>query len=1256
MLSGRRLLRLTRLDREEGQVLPMFAAGALAMILMTGIVVDGGNLFQNKQSLQNAADASAIAAALYIADPTKPCVAGAPDPIGACAGTYAGYNAAGDGTALGACPGTVTETKPPPTPPGCYVYPYTPPGASSNDYIEVWLTRTTSNFFGGLLGIKTSTESARAVGTLTGGSPPPITFAALDNSCDAHTLLVKLGGNLVVDSGIYANSCSDHDAFDVFNAGSISAPKIEVRGGWETHGGSKVYRPTIAPGNICQFPPNKNPDWQISPTTPGYNPTRPGCPDVGQPELADPFATFPPAPALGPGNLGPPVSIKKVSRGLNGDGAGVARVVTVSAHGLAVGKTVTISGVGTFGGGSFDGTYPVASVPNATTFTFADPGSNVPVITGKRLSGGVATMTTNAPTTLTVGENDLSVSGILGFNIAGATVTGTGSTSFSYQPQPFTLSIGKKQLQSSRATLTLSTAGPTGLDPGDTVTVNIGDARFDGSRTVATVPSNTTFTYADSATTTLTVTKKAAAHGVATLTAANNLAAGDTVTVNIGDSLFDGTYTVAANSPTTPLSGTQFSYVDSNLGTMKINPTAKSMTGGVATITVANNLAIGESVTVQVGDPNYLGGPYTVSGIVGNPATGFKYIPNQPISLTTGSIANKIATVTTSVAHHLAAGDDVKVSGDEAYAFTAAASNVTVPTTTSFTYTPAPITGVSWTVPSATSATFTTPGTHDTKITSITVSGGGLPAYLNNKTFSGANLSVTGNTFTVKGTGFHVGDHNINATVTVVTAGAATFSGALATSETAWDLASSSVGNTVTVPYFLAATPTSGTVTAPALVAATAVSPAGSATVTAVPLLSASGLFTPAWMPTFGVLAQDLPGSAGIPSQDVISTGSVTLQPGTYYGGICIGVAVGSNCVNTTTSCKAAGGTTTTIDPYSPRIDLAVDVPDNSDATGGNTTIHVTASGISQGDLISIDDEEMTVTGVNGLAIDVSREANGTEDGAHSAGTQIFQVVTRRNATPYAPAKTLSVAINTSNPITFAVNSSTGIHINDVIEINSEAMTVTNVAGNNLTVTRGAFSTTIASHAKGAAVLQVIDSTAPPPPSVTLTKGVYIMAGGGFAVCGAANVNAPDGVLIYNTQDPPPNNSGLGALAQIDINTSGNVHLGPMRDGVYEGMTIFQDRSQTLVPGKDCNGKSTTPSQWDIALQSAAPLPQSGELGSVTGGIYAPHLRADFGDSMSGTSNLMIITSCIYINGASAHFTHDTSIGPLPGATATLGG
>ena len=867
-------------------------------------------------------------------------------------------------------------------------------------------------------------------------------------------------------------------------------------------------------------------------------------------------------------------------------------------------------------------------------------------------------MTTNAPTTLTVGENDLSVAGIPGFTInnpPGAAVLGIGSSSFSYQPPPFTLSIGKKQLQSGTATLTLSSGSTAGLDPGDTVNISGVGSQFNGSQTVASVPSNTTFTYAESATSTLTVTQKKAAHGVATLWAANNLVAGDTVTVSIGDPRFDGTYTVSSAS------GTQFSYADSNLGTMTIGPTSitRIITAGVATITVANNLANGENVTVNLGDVNYDGGPYSVSGVT---ATIFKYTPAVPVSLTSGSISNGVATVRTSVNHKLGSGDDVKVSGDEAYAFTGNASNVGVPNPPlAFTYTPTPIANVAWNVTSTTSATFTTSGTHDTNITSITISNTGK-GYLDGKTFSGANLSVTANTFTVTGTGFQAGNSGNTGnkpTVTINTASATTFSGALATSETAWNLASKTASGTVTVPYFLTTTGASGTVTAPAFVAATAVSPVGSATVTNVPPLAASGTFTPAWMPTFGVIAENFPGSAGIPSPKVISSGTVSLTPGTYYGGICIGVAAGSNC-STGANCTAAGGSTAVAQPYSPVVTLAAALTGDGTSPTYNTVIVNPPGPIAKDDLIAIDDEEMIVTAIAGNTLTVTRAADGTEEAAHTAGTQVFHVVTQPNGTPFAPAKKLGAAIANTTVTSITVNSTNPnpIGVGDVIQVGSEAMTVTAVpSGTLLTVTRGALGTTPAAHANGLAVLKVFDASAPPPPTVTLTKGVYIMAGGGFSVCGAGAVNAPNGVMIYNTIDPGfP--TGNGALGQVNINTSGSVHLHPMTDGIYAGLTIFQDRNLTIVPGSECGGKGsdTKASQWDIALQSAAPLPLSGELGSISGTIYAPHLRADFGDTMSGIGNLAVITSCIYINGANSTFNFDPTGGQLFGAGATLGG
>jgi len=1253
MLSVRRLLRLTRLDREDGQVIPMMAVGLVAMLLMTAVVVDGGNLFQARQSLQNAADAAAIAAAQEIAGTAKPCVANAGDPIGACAGDYAGLNGVGDGSALQSCSrypaGTITETKPPPDPPGCYVWPYTPPNvprADPNAYVEVWLTRNTSNFFGGLLGFATSKESARAVGTLIGGTPPPITFAALDPSCGNHTLLIKSSGNLTVDSGIYVNSCSDQDGFDVFSAntgdpGSISAPAIYTTGGWQVDKGTGVYvgpfpNPPLCP--LTPLTPTGGGKWSYS----SYPPTT-GCPLTGQTTahcpgvgvgvaVCDPFAAFPPAPPLGAGKLGSPLSILKIKRATNGSTSVATAVVagnqtvndpTNNEQNLN-GASVTISNVTEPGSSpnAFDGTFTVTSATydassDTTSFSYNNPGSanpNLPIITARQMANKIATVTTNAPTTLstTAPNNTVTVSGLESFFDGAATVTKTTSSGFSYRPPPLTMAVNNKQLlQGGTATLKVaanSTAGlVAGLSP-DTVDVSLNplDRLLNGSFSLSgvTTGANSSISFLVPRTN-VSVSNMAIRNGTsATLTTAtNNIAPGDQITVSGVDQRFNGTFSVSAAQPTPP--STTVVYTVPVVQTTITNKAAGAPSPA-GTITLKTNpdptqvFENGDTVTVATGSSLLAyDGSYTLGTVTGGAAKTITY-PASPFPTQSWSQSGSKVTITTSSAHGLHAGDKVNVGGWAGTRACLDVSNAQVlanpaPTTTTFAYT-------------------------------VTCS------------------PPTG--------------ENTNGTVVLQTA--------------------NSTGATGTVTLATMPTVPSGGGTVSDTIASQGAG--GTATLTDVPLANATGTFSPAWMPgLLGVAAQIFPGSPGVPFPDEIPVGSESvppLQPGTYYGGICIGAATNSDCSNAgkTPHCNAVGGTTTTTVAYSPEVDLAADVP--ASTSNGSGDIQVTHAGIAPNDVIAIDDEEMTVTAVSsdGLTITVTREANGTEDDVHTKGTQVFQIVTTVIGKPYAPAVTVNApgtkkspggitAAQTTVPIQWKGQATTDpVQVNDVIQIGNENMTVTSEttaakSQATLTVTRNP--ATAVPHADKAPVLKGSSGSTAAGPSVTLEPGVYVMAGGGFNVCGAASVNvdtsqAPGGVMIYNTQDPSPNNTGYGALGQVDINTSGSVHLSPMTSGIYTGMTIFQDRNLALS-SKACPHE--TSSGWDIALQSAQALPASGELGSISGTIYAPFSHATFGDTMSGTANLAVITSCFYLDGATSTFLHDTSISPFAGgATVTLGG
>jgi hypothetical protein len=159
---------------------------------------------------------------------------------------------------------------------------------------------------------------------------------------------------------------------------------------------------------------------------------------------------------------------------------------------------------------------------------------------------------------------------------------------------------------------------------------------------------------------------------------------------------------------------------------------------------------------------------------------------------------------------------------------------------------------------------------------------------------------------------------------------------------------------------------------------------------------------------------------------------------------------------------------------------------------------------------------------------------------------------------------------------------------------------------------------------------------------VTLDPGIYVMAGGGFWVCGASQLHAPN-VLIYNTQDAS-HLAGDGLIDSIRLDTSGTVKLGPQTTGPYAELTIFQDRSLT-VADVVCDSKSGDPStakeinEWDIGLVNMASSGPDGPLGSISGTIYAPHKHALFADVVGGTANLAVLTGCIFIgNNADSEF------------------
>jgi hypothetical protein len=274
-----------KVSRENGQSLLLMLLVLPVMLVVSAFVVDAADSFVYRESAQSAADSIAVALAQDI-----------PLPNASFAADNAYYTQKNGVPGLPAGLHACDSANPADT--DCYTTPY------NNDpsRIFVKVTLQSPSYFGwseklfGGSGITDIPTTAGAVGTITSGTPPPISFASLAGSCDNHTLVIRLGGHLTVNNKIYVNSCSGdvddgntkHDAFDIFGTGGTLTDPVDilVHGGWETHDGGIVQ---IA-GKNC---PLKNAN---SNTYDDAYATANGCPKVGQPTVADPFAALLPPP------------------------------------------------------------------------------------------------------------------------------------------------------------------------------------------------------------------------------------------------------------------------------------------------------------------------------------------------------------------------------------------------------------------------------------------------------------------------------------------------------------------------------------------------------------------------------------------------------------------------------------------------------------------------------------------------------------------------------------------------------------------------------------------------------------------------------------------------------------------------------------------------------------------------------------------------------------------------------------------------
>lgn len=261
----------------------------------------------------------------------------------------------------------------------------------------------------------------------------------------------------------------------------------------------------------------------------------------------------------------------------------VATLTTATNHGFFVGESVVVSGVGS----PFDGTWTVASVPTATTFTYADTSSNV----GSAAATGVASIQ---------------------------------------------VSITNMQLSSNIATLTTSQAH--GFLAGEYVTITGVDTSFNGTFLILSVPTTTTFCYSPVQIFQQNIINHALTSNVVTLTFASyhNWLIGDPiVVVDNTDSTLNGNFTITGVTPTTITYSLTHANVTSAAATGVVTQCPnipivyKSLTSNVATLQTKypHGFAASESVVVAGVDATF-NGTFSISlnttGVFVNPST-FNY-------------------------------------------------------------------------------------------------------------------------------------------------------------------------------------------------------------------------------------------------------------------------------------------------------------------------------------------------------------------------------------------------------------------------------------------------------------------------------------------------------------------------------------------------------------------------------------------------------------------------------------------------------
>jgi hypothetical protein len=299
----------------------------------------------------------------------------------------------------------------------------------------------------------------------------------------------------------------------------------------------------------------------------------------------------------------------------------------------------------------------------------------------------VATLTTTAKHDFVVGSS-VYVSGVGAPFDGDQLITSVPTdTTFTFDADAATIrNVSHKALANSVAIIDTTT--PHGFTNGQQITIAGVDSVFDGTYTISSAPSITSFTFSKTRIPPRSVIGTVLISNIATLTTADphQFIVGEAVTVTGIDENYNKVSAIIIEIP----SPTQFTYAATRTNARSI--ISKSMSNDVVVLTTSgpHGFTANEPVNVTGVDISLNGG-YAISSVTSNTFS-YKRVRSTQRSVVVTAVAGTTVTLTTSEVHGFLVGEDVTVEGsstlDGTYTIT------TLPSSTTLTFTKSGLTSI----------------------------------------------------------------------------------------------------------------------------------------------------------------------------------------------------------------------------------------------------------------------------------------------------------------------------------------------------------------------------------------------------------------------------------------------------------------------------------------------------------------------------------------------------------------------------------